>query len=154
MRGTLLGVLALAAAGMTACGGSSLPIQDSAEQVVRLDEPKIVEIQAPDGSIGSGVVFDDQGDIVTNAHVVGRAAKFEVTQTAGTAPLPARLIGVSPSRDLAVIRVTKDAGRLHPVTWADSANVQVGEWVLAMGTPFGLADTVTQGIVSATNRSV
>ncbi len=154
MRGAALGVLALAAAGITACGGSSLPIQDSAEQVVRLDEPKIVEIQAPDGSIGSGVVFDDKGDIVTNAHVVGTAARFEVTQTAGTAALPARIIGASPSHDLAVIRVTKHSDRLHPVTWADSAKVQVGEWVLAMGTPFGLADTVTQGIVSATNRSV
>ncbi len=119
-----------------------------------MDLAKVVEIQVPDGSLGSGVVFDDKGDIVTNAHVVGTSTRFEVTQTAGTAPLPARLIGVSPAHDLAVIRVTTDANRLKPVTWADSANAQVGEWVLAMGTPFGLADTVTQGIVSATTRSV
>ena len=108
----------------------------------------------PDGSIGSGVVFDDKGDIVTNAHVVGTATKFQVTQIAGTAPLPARLVAVSAAHDLAVIRVTSDVGRLKPVTWADSAKAQVGEWVLAMGTPYGLADTVTQGIVSATSRAV
>jgi putative serine protease PepD len=119
-----------------------------------MDLPRIVEIQTPDGSIGSGVVFDDKGDVVTNAHVVGTATRFEVTQTAGTAPLPARLVGVSPAHDLAVIRVTSDAEDLKPVTWADSAKAQVGEVVLAMGTPYGLADTVTQGIVSATSRTV
>jgi S1-C subfamily serine protease len=147
-------IIALAAgAAVTACGGS-LPVQDAAEQVVRADLAKVVEIQTPDGSLGSGVVFDDKGDIVTNAHVVGTAGKFQVTQTAGTAALPARLVGVSLPHDLAVVQVTRDAEDLRPVTWADSAKAQVGEWVLAMGTPFGLADTVTQGIVSATNRSV
>ena len=99
-------------------------------------------------------MFDDKGDIVTNAHVVGTENKFQVTQKAGTAPLPARLVAVSAAHDLAVIRVTSDVGRLKPVTWADSGKAQVGEWVLAMGTPYGLADTVTQGIVSATSRAV
>jgi len=107
----------------------------------------------PDGSIGSGVVFDDKGDIVTNAHVVGTAKMFAVTLTAGTAAFPARLVGVNRREDLAVIRVTRDADHLQPVTWADSNDAQVGEVVLAMGTPLGLADTVTQGIVSATNRT-
>lgn len=143
-----------ATAVLTACGSSPPPLQDAFQQVARENLAKIVEIQLPDGSLGSGVVFDDKGDIVTNAHVVGTSAAFEVTQTVGTAPLPARLVGVSPVHDLAVIRVTKDAEDLRPVTWADSTKAQVGEWVLAMGTPFGFADTVTQGIVSATNRSV
>jgi putative serine protease PepD len=80
-----------------------------------MDLPRIVEISTPD-SIGSGVV----------------STTFQVTQTAGTAPLAARLVGVSPAHDLAVIRVTRDAGRLKPVTWADSAKAQVGDWVLAM----------------------
>ena len=137
-----------------ACGSGSPSLQTAFERVVRIDKPRIVEISAPDGSIGSGVVFDDKGDIVTNAHVVGTETKFQVTQIAGTAPLPARLVGVSAAHDLAVIRVTSDVGRLKPVTWADSAKAQVGEWVLAMGTPYGLADTVTQGIVSETSRSV
>jgi putative serine protease PepD len=150
---TVVGV-ALAAAAGAGCGNSGPPsLQTAFEQVVRTDQPRIVEISSPD-SIGSGVVFDNHGDIVTNAHVVGTATRFEVTQTAGTAPLPARLVGISPSHDLAVIRVTSHASDLQPVTWADSAKAQVGEWVMAMGTPYGLADTVTQGIVSATSRAV
>ena len=151
----LLAAAGLAAAITSACSNPGSPsIQTSYQQVIRADLKRIVEISTPDGSIGSGVVFDDKGDIVTNAHVVGTATKFEVTQTAGTAPLRARLVGVSRSHDLAVIRVTSDAGDLDPVIWADSEDAQVGEVVLAMGTPYGLADTVTEGIVSATSRTV
>jgi putative serine protease PepD len=139
----------------TACSSSSSPpLQTSFEHMVKVVEPSIVEIQAPDGTIGSGVTVDDKGDIVTNAHVVGAAKKFEVTQTAGTKPLPARLVGVSPSHDLAVIQVTIGAQNLKPVHWADSSKAQVGEVVLAMGTPYGLADTVTQGVVSALDRTI
>ena len=154
LRRLTAAALAAGVAALAACGSGAPSLQTAFERVDRMDEPSIVEISAPDGSIGSGVVFDDKGDIVTNAHVVGMATKFQVTQMAGTTPLQARLVGVSAAHDLAVIRVTVDAGRLKPVTWADSAKAQVGEWVLAMGTPYGLADTVTQGIVSATSRAV
>jgi putative serine protease PepD len=130
------------------------PLETAFEHMISEVLPSIVEISAPDGSIGSGVAFDNQGDIVTNAHVVGTATKFQVTQTAGTKPLPAQLVGISPQHDLAVIRVTSDVEDLQPVEWADSSTAKVGEWVLAMGTPYGLADTVTQGIVSATSRTV
>jgi S1-C subfamily serine protease len=142
--------------GASACGSSgsgSPPLQSSFEEVVRTNLPRIVEIQSGN-STGSGVVFDSKGDIVTNAHVVGTAKRFVVTQTAGHAPLQARLVGVSGGRDLAVIRVTSGAARLPPVKWADSSKAQVGEIVLAMGTPYGLADTVTQGVISATGRRV
>lgn len=141
-----------ATAVLTACGSSAPPLQGSFQQVVRENLAKIVEIQWPDGSLGSGVVFDDKGDIVTNAHVFGTSAAFEVTQTAGAAARQAgrRLPGSGPCRHPGHQgRRRSAAGHVGGLTKA-----QVGEWVLAMGTPFGFADTVTQGIVSATNRSV
>jgi len=105
-------------------------------------------------STGSGVVFDSKGDIVTNAHVVSGSASYEVLNSGADKPLPARLIGSFPPDDLAVIRVKSGANELRPARWADSDKAQVGEIVLAIGSPFGLTDSVTQGIVSATGRTV
>jgi S1-C subfamily serine protease len=112
-----------------------------------------VEITAGKAT-GSGVVFDRRGDIVTNAHVVGTVKKFKVRVSAASHPMKARLVGVFTPDDLAVIRVTKGASQLKPVRWADSAKAHVGAIVLAMGSPYGLTDSVTQGIVSATGRTV
>lgn len=129
------------------------PLQSQYEQVIRSVLPSVVEIQVGSRE-GSGVVFDAKGDIVTNAHVVGKATEFEIRASAVSKPLKARLVGVFAPDDLAVIRVASGAANLRAARWADSSKAQVGQIVLAMGSPYGLIDSVTQGIVSATGRSV
>ncbi len=152
----LAAVLALAvgcaARGSNQAAGRS-PLQNAYELTIRKVLRSVVEINAG-ASAGSGVVFDTRGDIVTNAHVVGKAKKFEVRASVTSQPMKARLIGLYTPDDLAVIRVLKGSRDLKPVRWADSAKAEVGQIVLAMGSPFGLIDSVTQGIVSATGRTV
>jgi putative serine protease PepD len=104
-------------------------------------------------SLGSGVVFDDKGDIVTNAHVVGRSTSFQVTLANSSITVPATLVGSYPAGDLAVIKVS-GVSDLHPATFGDSSKQEVGDIVLAMGNPLGLASSVTNGIISATGRTV
>jgi putative serine protease PepD len=106
------------------------------------------------GGLGSGVVYDAKGDIITNAHVVGTATKFTVTQPTCGAPLTASLVGAYPSGDIAVIRVSGGGSTLKPAKFGDSTKLKVGQIVLAMGSPLGLTGTVTQGIVSALGRTV
>jgi S1-C subfamily serine protease len=98
-------------------------------------------------------VYDSAGHVVTNAHVGGTATSFQVLLAGSAKPLPARLVGSYPPDDLAVIKVT-GAARLVPARFADSSKLQVGDIVLAMGNPLGLASSVTDGIVSATGRIV
>jgi serine protease Do len=101
---------------------------------------------------GSGFILDPQGIIVTNNHVVGNADKILVSLTDGT-ELPAHLLGTDELTDIAVIKV--DAGHLLPsVGWGDSRAVQVGDWIMAAGNPFGLGGSVTAGIVSARGRDI
>ena len=123
------------------------------EQVVSRVLPSVVEISTSQGS-GSGVVYDGKGDIVTNAHVVGTAATVRVSPASGGKALAATVLGVFAPDDLAVIKVDSGAGALHPASFGRSASVQAGEIVLAMGNPLGLTGTVTDGIVSATGRTV
>lgn len=127
-------------------------LQSDYERVVGDVLPSVVQIST-DSGLGSGVVYDAKGDIVTNAHVVGRATTFKVTQPTGGQPLTASLVGTYPSGDLAVIRVG-DGGGLKPAKFGDSTKLRVGQIVLAMGSPLGLTGTVTQGIVSALGRTV
>ena len=101
---------------------------------------------------GSGFVIDPSGVIVTNNHVVGSADKITVSFSDGT-ELPARLVGTDELTDIAVISV-KPSRPLAFVTWGDSRKVEVGDWVLAAGNPFGLGSSVTAGIVSARSRDI
>lgn len=103
--------------------------------------------------LGSGVVFDDKGDIVTNKHVVGSAKSFRVNRYGSPKSVSAKLVGSYKPDDLAVIRVKKSTG-LKPATFANSGKVTVGEIVLAEGNPLGLTSSVTEGIVSAVGRTV
>jgi len=112
----------------------------------------VVEIRTASG-LGSGVVYDTAGHIVTNAHVVGSATSFQVFLAGSATPLQARLAGSYPPDDLAVIKVT-GAPHLVPAHFADSSKLQVGSIVLAMGNPLGLASSVTDGIISAVGRTV
>jgi S1-C subfamily serine protease len=112
----------------------------------------VVLIQT-DSGLGSGVVFDDSGDIVTNAHVVGSSTAFQITAANSAKPLAATLVGSYRPDDLAVVKVSEPAG-LHKATFGDSSKLDVGDIVLAMGNPLGLSSSVTNGIVSAVGRTV
>src|SRR5216684_1727511 len=102
---------------------------------------------------GSGFVYDDKGDIVTDQHVVAGAQSISVKFWNG-ATYKAKVVGTDASTDLAVIKVDAPASLLAPLTLADSSKVQVGDGVVAIGSPFGLAETVTTGIVSALHRQM
>ncbi|TVL90957.1 S1C family serine protease [Streptomyces sp. SAJ15] len=115
--------------------------------------PSVVQITAGD-SLGSGVVYDARGHIVTNAHVVGDAEDFEVTLATGKNPHKASLVSSYPAQDLAVIKLDEVPGGLKPAVFGDSSKIEVGHIVLAMGSPLGLSSSVTQGIVSAVGRTV
>ncbi|UGY90968.1 S1C family serine protease [Streptomyces gobiensis] len=128
-------------------------LEKSYRKVVRNVLPSVVQITT-DNELGSGVVYDDEGHIVTNAHVVGKSRAFEVTFATGGDPLNARLVATHPDQDLAVIRISDPPKKLHPAVFGDSTKVEVGQIVLAMGNPLGLSSSVTQGIVSAVGRSV
>jgi putative serine protease PepD len=119
-------------------------------QTVKLVSPKVVQIETPSG-LGSGVVFDDKGDIVTNAHVVGTERKFAVTLASG-ATHAATLVGTYPQGDIAVVKLS--GATPGPATFGDSSRIQVGELALAIGNPLGLRSSVTQGIVSSVGRTV
>jgi len=150
---------ALLTAGLAACSsggggaGTFSQLQGQYERVVAIVLPSVVEITGQD-SAGSGVVYDKNGDIVTNAHVLGKAKIVDVLPSTGTRLLPAKVIGIFLPDDLAVIRVERDAGSLKPARFADSADARIGQIVMAMGNPLGLTDSVSQGIVSATGRTV
>lgn len=110
---------------------------------------------APDAerSLGSGVVVDKKGFVLTNNHVVDQATKIMVSVNGDPTPYTARVIGTDKDTDLAVIKI--DTGHDLPVAkLGNSDGVQVGDWVLAFGSPFGLNSTVTAGIVSAKDRSM
>ena len=102
---------------------------------------------------GSGFVYDIQGRIVTNHHVVDGANSIEVRLPDGSS-YDARLLGSDPSTDLAVIQIDAPAGDLEPLELGDSDALAVGEEVVAIGSPFGLEATVTSGIVSALDRRI
>ncbi|MEO3887114.1 trypsin-like peptidase domain-containing protein [Nonomuraea sp. B5E05] len=131
---------------------SRLPLEAAYEQVITNVLPSIVQITTKVG-LGSGVVFDTAGHIVTNAHVVGQAQEMEVTLASGGPPRPAKLVESFPAGDLAVIKVDRPDG-LRPAKFGDSSNLRVGQIVLAMGNPLGFSGSVTNGIVSALGRTV
>jgi putative serine protease PepD len=116
------------------------------ERVVRAVEPSVVQIETAQG-LGSGVILDTQGHIVTNAHVIGSSKTFTVTLFNGNS-VRGTLVGSFPPEDIGVIHI--DAKDLRPATWARAATV--GEIVMAVGNPLGLRASVTQGIVSAVGR--
>jgi S1-C subfamily serine protease len=140
---------ALASQLPAATGGDA---RASYADVVRQVLPSVVLISTGEG-LGSGVVLDRSGNIVTNAHVAGEATDFKVQVPGDPAPRTASLVGSYPPDDLAVIRVDDPAG-LQPAKFGDSAKAQAGDVVLAVGNPLGLSGSVTSGIISATGRVV
>ncbi|MBZ9642874.1 S1C family serine protease [Streptomyces sp. PSKA30] len=170
-RLVLAGALSAALALVAGCTGSGSPgepesttrqaalpvaakdLQDDYQKVIEDVLPSVVQIQGRN-SLGSGVVYDDRGHVVTNAHVVGKERTFAVTTANSEDVLTAELVYSYPQQDLAVIRLDKAPKGLKAAAFADSAKIEVGQIVLAMGSPLGLSSSVTQGIVSATGRTV
>ena len=101
---------------------------------------------------GSGIVLDSKGNVLTNNHVVAGAQSITVTFSDGSTA-PATVVGTNSNDDLAVIHVSVSASKLHPVTLGNSDSVQVGDAVYAIGAPFGLSGSFTQGVVSNLHQS-
>ncbi len=158
----------------TSAAGPVTPIQIAAQEagspVEALEQqlqaiyqqvnPSVVHIRVRSGrgllqqeSTGSGFVYDQQGHIVTNHHVVEGATTIIVTFADGT-EVPARIVGTDPDSDLAVIRVDVPAASLRPAPLGDSGGVRPGQLAIAIGNPFGLEGTMTLGIVSAVGRVI
>lgn len=159
--GTVAGIAACTSSGPSSGGSANASatgpaaattLQNAYVSVVRKLLPSVVQIKTSSG-LGSGVVYDSSGDIVTNAHVVGKSTSFHVYQSESASPVPATLVGSYPPDDIAVIKAS-DAGKLRPATFGDSDKLEVGNIVLAIGSPLGLASSATEGIVSAVGRTV
>ena len=171
VRRPVVSLLALAVAAALAVAGCSsqasapatvAPITPPADaaaleqdyvQVVRAVQPSVVQITTDQG-LGSGIVFDNQGSIVTNAHVVAGASTFQVQLAGSATAYPASLVGAYSPDDIAVVRLNSPPASLKPALFADSSSAQAGDIVLALGNPLGLTGSVTSGIVSATGRTV
>jgi S1-C subfamily serine protease len=108
--------------------------------------------EIPQGT-GTGFVWDQDGHIVTNFHVVQEAERASVTLNDGST-YPATLVGVAPDKDLAVLRIDAPPSKLLPLPIGQSANLKVGQKVLAIGNPFGLDQTLTTGVISGLGRQI
>ncbi len=127
------------------------------EQVIAQVRPSVVQINVSKenggGSLGSGVVIDPKGYIITNNHVIEGAQNITVAFANGTT-LQGQLTGTAPTDDLAVVKVDPSQIKLTVIPLGDSSKVQVGQDVLAIGNPLGITQTVTAGIISALDRNV
>ena len=154
--GNPIGTLLAAAAGGPGAAGNgggvlppnAEPLADMAERLL----PSVVQIEA-DGAMGSGFVAADGGLILTASHVVGRSETVTLRLQDGTS-VSGTVVAVDKSIDTAVIRADESATDLKPLPLGALADVQVGEMTIAIGSPFGLSQTVTTGIVSALGRTV
>ena len=150
----------VASSPVASSANSAVPAQPiSAATIYKQASPGIVTITtevARRGRVGegtgSGIVLDTSGNILTNAHVIAGASQIQVTFSDGKTT-SGTLAGSNTTADLAVVHVSVAASSLHPVPLGDSNTVRVGDGVYAIGAPFGLAETMTAGIVSGLNRS-
>ncbi len=141
-------------------GASAQPAASSTSTVGEIYErsaQSVVEITVGGGSgaqsQGSGFVYDDEGHVITNQHVVAGGSAVSVKFADGST-YDATVVGTDPSTDLAVLDVDAPASALEPLALAESEEVEVGDGVIAIGSPFGLEQTVTTGIVSALHRQI
>ncbi|CAL9518741.1 trypsin-like peptidase domain-containing protein [Streptomyces sp. Tu 3180] len=158
--GTAYGVQELTGNDTVASSSTGTSVVPSSQRgtvsgVAEAVSPSIVEISATSASgssTGSGVIITEDGEIVTNNHVVAGASSIKVRTSDGKT-YTADVVGTDSSKDLALIRL-EDASGLRAATLGDSDGVQVGDQVVAIGSPEGLTGTVTSGIVSALDRDV
>jgi len=145
LMGLLLGVGPVAQA-------ESVPMQPSLVPLVAAIRPAVVTIEGPSGSLGSGVVVRADGQVVTNKHIAEAAGPL-VVKSVGGRSWSARVAAVHEDADLALLAIEPETP-LSALPLGDSAAVQVGEWVVAIGNPFGLGITVSVGVIGATGRSL
>jgi len=130
------------------------PIETVLESIYTQVNPSVVNIHVIESGgegLASGFVWDEEGHIATNNHVVDGANSITVTFSDGTIA-PAQVVGTDPDSDLAVVKVDVAASELHPVQLADSTQAKVGQLAVAIGNPFGLQGTMTVGFISALGR--
>ncbi len=146
----------------TALPISSAPSGDEAEiiPVYKKVSPAVVQVTGVSSSggqqvesLGSGIVLDSSGDVLTNFHVIEGSNPIAITLS-NQATVTASVVGTDPADDLAVIKGDFSGISLTTATFGDSNTVQVGESVIAIGNPFGLQNSVTEGIVSADDRTL
>jgi putative serine protease PepD len=113
----------------------------------------VVEVETSAGATGSGFVIDEEGHIVTNQHVVASAQSAVVRFSDGS-EVDADIVGTDPSTDIAVLDVDRPSSRLTPLSFAGEGSLQVGNPVIAIGSPFGLEGTLTTGVISALGREI
>jgi S1-C subfamily serine protease len=133
---------------------TGLDLQSAREAAIVQVSPSVVEIIGQVGrqtALGSGIIIDTRGDIITNNHVVDGTNSLEVILSSGR-DVSAQLVGTNPANDLAIIRIQPFAG-MKVATLGDSSRLTIGQEVLAIGNPLGYSGTVTSGVVSALNRS-
>lgn len=135
-------------------------VQNTFQKIYESVNPSVVNIQVLENygwttisGEGSGFVWNEEGYIVTNNHVVENASEITIVFSDGTTST-ASVVGTDPQSDLAVVKVNPKGLSLTPVELGDSHQVKVGDLVIAIGNPYGLAGTMTQGIVSALSRSL
>jgi len=133
-------------------GVQALPSNNPQEPGLPFD-PSIPQQQLPQEGLGSGFVWDREGHIVTNNHVVADATRITVIFADNTT-VPAEVVGTDPHSDLAVLKVDLPPDKLQPVRMADSTEIRVGQLAVAIGNPFGLDGTMTVGFISALGRSL
>jgi S1-C subfamily serine protease len=133
-------------------GAATSDLERTTISVISAVDPSVVQVQGHSGrtgGIGSGEILTSNGYIVTNSHVVHGLSTFTVLLSNGQT-VPAQLVGDVPNQDLAVLKIA--ATDLKPITVGDSSRAQVGGFTIAMGSPLGLEQSATTGIVSALNR--
>ncbi|MFI8490617.1 S1C family serine protease [Streptomyces rubrogriseus] len=158
--GTAYGIQELTGSDTVASSSTSTNVVPSSQKgtvsgVAKAVSPSIVEINATSNagsSTGSGVIITDEGEIITNNHVVAGASSVKVTTNDGK-QYTAEVVGTDSKKDLALIKLANASG-LKAATLGDSAGIGVGDQVVAIGSPEGLTGTVTSGIVSALDRDV
>jgi S1-C subfamily serine protease len=143
--------------GLSQPASTGTTLEQVREAVATKVRPTVVEVIVAllngKKALGSGVVIDPRGYIVTNNHVVSGARTVQVVLYDGT-NMPASIAGTDPPDDLAVLKIHPPTGNLTVVTLGDSSKLRVGQEVLAIGNPLGITETVTHGIVSALGRTV
>ena len=115
--------------------------------------PHFDSVEIPSGA-GSGIVWDNKGHILTNFHIVQKSHNLVVTFHRDKKQYKAKVVGKEPKKDIAVLKLIEMPKKLHPITYGNSKALQVGQKAIAIGSPFGLNNTITQGIVSALNRKI
>ena len=140
---------------VTTASSSTTMVETQQEMAIAKVEPGVVELQvttAQGEQLGSGVIIDTKGDIVTNNHVISGEQSIVAVLSNGSTE-QAQLVGTSATNDLAVVRITPFA-HMTVIQIGNSSNLKVGQEVLAIGNPLGITETATEGIVSALNRTI